>query len=123
MTLQAKLTLGSVLLATLIVTLVSVVDLGHLMDFQFNNMLERSELIKWAATDAVKDALTRPPLRPYREALRPCEVEAIMEKHQPHRVDRWCFEALRGLMANERWFLNEPALDTGSSCALALPAA
>ncbi len=61
--------------------------------------------------------------RPYREALRPCEVEAIMEKHQPDRVDRWCFEALRGLMANERWFLNQPAVDTGSSCALVQPAA
>jgi hypothetical protein len=71
MTLQAKLTLGSVLLATLIVTLVSAVDLGNLMDFQFHNMLERSELIKWVATEAVKDALNRPPPTPYRELRYP----------------------------------------------------
>ena len=47
MTLQAKLTLGSVLLATLIVTLVSVVDLGNLMQFQFKTTLERAELVKF----------------------------------------------------------------------------
>jgi len=70
MTLQAKLTLGSVLLATLIVTLISAVDLGNLMQFQFNATLERAELIKVAATEAVKDVLNRPHPLPTREALR-----------------------------------------------------
>src|SRR4051794_31641292 len=70
MTLQAKLTLGSVLLATLIVTLVSAVDLGNLMQFEFNNTLERAELIKSIATEAVKDVLNRARPTPWREALR-----------------------------------------------------
>src|SRR5262249_11229159 len=72
MTLQGKLTLGSVLLATLIVTLVSVVGLGNLMELQFRNNLERAELIKTEATEPVKDALNRPnrPNLTLREALR-----------------------------------------------------
>ena len=70
MTLQAKLTLGSVLLATLIVTLVSGVDLGKLMQFQFNSTLERAELLKGFATEAVKDSLNRPRPLSFREALR-----------------------------------------------------
>src|SRR5258707_6672485 len=70
MTLQAKLTLGSVLLATLIVTLVSMVDMGHLMEFEFKTTLERAELIKSFAADAVKDTLNKPNPKPYREALR-----------------------------------------------------
>src|SRR5436190_24308999 len=69
MTLQAKLTLGSVLLATLIVTLVSAVDLGNLMQFQFNTTLERAELIKSFATETVKDELKRAHPKPWREAL------------------------------------------------------
>lgn len=40
--------------------------------------------------------------RPYREALPASEVAVIMEKHQPQRLDRWSFEALRGLMTNDR---------------------
>src|SRR5690349_15915563 len=60
MTLQAKLTLGSVLLATLIVTLVSGVDLANLMQLQLNFTLEHGELVKRAATEAVKDTLNRP---------------------------------------------------------------
>ena len=70
MSLQAKLTLGSVLLATLIVLLVSAVDLGNLMQFQFNSTLERAELVKLAATEAVKDALNRPRQASVQEAVR-----------------------------------------------------
>src|SRR3954470_5756399 len=77
MTLQAKLTLGSVLLATLIVTLVSVVDLGNLMQFQFKTTQERAELIKSFATEEIKDALNRPRPTGLREALRD---DALKEK-------------------------------------------
>lgn len=70
MTLQAKLTVGSVCVATVIVTLVSVVGLGNLMEFQFNSTLERAELMKTAATEAVKDALNRPRPTSLAEALR-----------------------------------------------------
>ena len=56
--------------------------------------------------------------RPYREALPPGEVAAIMEKHQPQRLDHWSFEALRGLMANESWFLNQPTFEGNAVCAL-----
>ncbi len=67
MTLQAKLTLGSVLLATLIVTLVSAVDLASLMQMQLTSTLERAEVIKESATEAVKDAFGRLPQAPYRK--------------------------------------------------------
>src|SRR5438270_11389957 len=70
MSLQAKLTLGSVLLATLIVILVSAVGFGHLMEFQFTSTLDRAELIKVVATEAVKDTLNRPHPLPMRQALR-----------------------------------------------------
>jgi signal transduction histidine kinase len=70
MTLQGKLTLGSVLLATLIVTVVSAVGLGNLMDLQFRNTLERAELVKSQATEAIKETLNRPGKLPMREALR-----------------------------------------------------
>lgn len=56
--------------------------------------------------------------RPYRQALRPREIVEIMEKHQPQRLDRWSFEALRGLMANDSWFLNQPVLEGSAACAL-----
>jgi signal transduction histidine kinase len=69
MTLQAKLTLGSVLLATLIVTLISAVDLGNLMQFQFESTLERAKLIQSVATEAVKDTFNRSRPLPTRTAL------------------------------------------------------
>ena len=53
MTLQAKVTLGSVLLATIIVTLVSGVDLGSFMELQLQATLERADVIKDVAKDAV----------------------------------------------------------------------
>ena len=59
MKLRAKLTLGSVALATVLVTVISAVGLGNLMQLQFKNTLERAELIKSAATDAVIDTLNR----------------------------------------------------------------
>ena len=70
MTLQAKLTLGSVLLATLIVGLISAVDLGNVMDLEFQSTYERAALLKSQATDAVADALNRQRTIPLGEALR-----------------------------------------------------
>src|SRR5229473_879599 len=70
MTLQAKLTIGSVLLATLIVMLVSAVDLGNQMQSQFESTLERAKLIEWVAAQTVKDSLNRPHLSPMGDALR-----------------------------------------------------
>lgn len=61
MTLQAKLTLGSVLLATLIVSLISIVDLGNVMQLEFDSTLERAELLKSEATLAVTEAINREP--------------------------------------------------------------
>jgi signal transduction histidine kinase len=60
MSLRAKLTLASVLLATLIVAAVSLVDLSSLVQSQFQSTLERAELVKDVATEALKDTLNRP---------------------------------------------------------------
>ena len=59
MKLRAKLTLGSVALATVLVTVTSFVGLVNLTQLEFRHTLERAELIKSAATDAVIDALNR----------------------------------------------------------------
>ncbi len=59
--------------------------------------------------------------RPYRAALSPVAVEAILAKEVPGKTDRWCFEALRGLMADDGWHLNQPVANIQPSCALPLP--
>jgi signal transduction histidine kinase len=61
MTLQAKLTLGSVLLATLIVGLISAVDLGNIMQIEFDSTLDRADLVKSQAIEAVTEAVNRQP--------------------------------------------------------------
>src|SRR5947199_9943619 len=71
MTLQAKLTLGSVLLATLIVGLISTVDLRNVLQLEFEFTLERAEMVKKLATAEVIDALNRQLKSvPLREAVR-----------------------------------------------------
>jgi len=70
MTLQAKLTLGSVLLATLIVGVISAVDLGNDMQRQFEATLQRAELLQNVATKMVVQSLNRQRTVPLREALR-----------------------------------------------------
>jgi signal transduction histidine kinase len=70
MNLQAKLTLGYVLLATLMVTVTSAVNLVSEMNAQFDNTLERAETLKTVAADQVKSALNRQLTLPLREALR-----------------------------------------------------
>jgi signal transduction histidine kinase len=75
MTLQVKATLGSVLLATIMVTLVSSVDLGSYMDLGLEATFERADSIKDVAKDAVIDALNRRRDLPLREALRDPELK------------------------------------------------
>src|ERR1039458_5074241 len=75
MTLQAKATLGSVLLATIMVTLVSGVDLGSFMDLALQATLERADVIKDVAKDAVIDTLNRRRDVELREALRDPELK------------------------------------------------
>src|SRR5215471_905135 len=70
MTLQAKLTVGSVLVATAMVAMVSIAGLGNLMESQFQSTAGRAELMKTAATEAVKDTLNRPRTSSLDEALR-----------------------------------------------------
>ena len=74
MTLQAKLTLGSVLLATLIVGLISAVDLGNDMQRQFENTLERADLLKNVATKMVAQSLNRNLAVPLAEAVRDSDL-------------------------------------------------
>ena len=57
MNLQAKLTLGYVLLAVVIVGIISGVDLGNNMQQQFEATLERAEIIKPVATKFVSETL------------------------------------------------------------------
>jgi signal transduction histidine kinase len=59
MKLRAKLTLGSVALATILVTITSAVGLISLMQLEFRNTLQRAELIKSAATDAAINTLNQ----------------------------------------------------------------
>jgi hypothetical protein len=76
MTLQTKVTLGSVLLATVIVTVVSSVDLASFMDLELQATAERAGVIKDVAKAAVIDALNRHLNMPLREALREPELKA-----------------------------------------------
>ena len=70
MTLQAKLTLGSVLLATLVVGLISAVDLANVMQLEFESTLDSAELLETQATFAVTEALNRQRTIPLSDALR-----------------------------------------------------
>ena len=59
MTLQTKVTVGSVLLATFMVTLVSGVDLDSFMNLELETTLERAEFIKEVAKADVIETLNR----------------------------------------------------------------
>src|ERR1035441_2381233 len=74
MTLQTKVTFGSVLLATVVVTAVSGVDLGRFMDLELEATLERADVIKGVATGEVTDTLNRRRDVVLREALRDPEL-------------------------------------------------
>src|SRR5215813_2008844 len=70
MKLRAKLTLGSVALATILVTIISAVGLISVMQLEFRNTLERAEMIKSLATDAAINTLNQQRSVDFREAVR-----------------------------------------------------
>jgi signal transduction histidine kinase len=80
MKLQAKVTLGSMLLAIIIVVLVSGVDVGSFMDFQLQSTLERAAGIKDVAKDAVIETLNRRQDVSLREKLRDPELNQKLVK-------------------------------------------
>ena len=80
MKLQAKVTLGSMLLAIIIVVLVSGVDVGSFMDFQLQSTLERAAGIKDVAMGAVIDTLNRRHDVSLRETLRDPELNQKLVK-------------------------------------------
>ena len=75
MTLQTKVTFGSVLLATVIVTAVSGVDLCRFMELELQATLERAEVIKDVAREEVVDTHNRRRDVALREALRDPELK------------------------------------------------
>jgi hypothetical protein len=69
MTLQAKLTLGTVLLATVIVAVISAAYLGNIMDLQFESTLRQAERVADRIVSDVRVALNSRPELELREAL------------------------------------------------------
>ena len=61
MTLQAKLTLGTVLLATVIVAVISAVYLGNIMDLQFESALRQADRVADRVVSDVREALNSHP--------------------------------------------------------------
>src|SRR5436190_8503802 len=74
MTLQARLTLSSVLITTLIVTIVSVVDLGNDMERQFEGTLRSAKSIRTAVSSLVRRTVERERTLSLREALRQPDI-------------------------------------------------
>jgi signal transduction histidine kinase len=70
MNLQAKLTLGAVLLETLIVGIISAVDLGNAVEIEFEAARKPAEVVRLVAGDYVAQTLNRMRDKPLREALR-----------------------------------------------------
>lgn len=69
MTLQTKVTLGSVLLTTVIVTLVSGVDLAGFVQLKLESTFERAEVIKDVAKERVLETVNRRLDVPFQDAL------------------------------------------------------
>lgn len=61
MNLQGKLTLGAVVLETLIVGVISAVDLGNVMQIEFVAAKNRAELVRDVASEYVVQVLNRQP--------------------------------------------------------------
>jgi hypothetical protein len=74
MTLQAKLTLGTVLLVTIVVALISAVDLAGIMQNEFEHTLQRANVVQAVAIDNVKQALNHPQAPPFPGALQTPEL-------------------------------------------------
>ena len=69
MTLQAKLTLGTVLLATVIVAIYPVVYLGSIMDLRFSDAYAEAGRVRNIAVEYVTDALNSHPETPVNDVL------------------------------------------------------
>jgi signal transduction histidine kinase len=69
MTLQAKLTLGTVLMATVIVLAISAVYLGNIMDLQFASAWRQADRVANRVVVDVREALNSHPEMELREAL------------------------------------------------------
>ena len=78
MTLQAKLTLGSVVLASLMVGVVSAVDLAQEMQRQFESTLERADTLKSVASRMISQSINRQRTLSLREALRDPDLQSLM---------------------------------------------
>src|ERR1017187_1594287 len=78
MTLKTRLTLGSVLLATLIAGAISAVDLANVMHLDFDATLDRAQLMKNVAAELVREALNRQRSVPLRDALRDPELSGAL---------------------------------------------
>ena len=78
MTLQAKLTLGSVVLASLMVAVVSGVDLANQMQREFESTLERANNLKGVAALVVRQSLNRQRNKSLREALRDPDLQNLL---------------------------------------------
>ena len=103
MKLQAKLTLGYVLLATLMVGIISAMDLVNDMEEHFDSTLGRAELLRKVAGSDVTDTLNSQRAKPLREALR-----------DPILTDK-----LIGLMANAHAILEIAVVDPETKDVLA----
>src|SRR5579863_3583191 len=69
MTLQAKLTLGTVLLATGLVAIISAIYLGRIMDLRYADVLVEATNVRDIAVQHVKDAVNSQPQKPPSESL------------------------------------------------------
>src|SRR5215469_9025076 len=76
--LQAKLTLGSVGLVSLMVAVVSAVDLANEMQRQFESTLERANALKTVASRMVSQTLNRQRTVSFREALRDPDLQNVL---------------------------------------------
>ena len=78
MNLKTRLTLGSVLLATLIAGAISAVDLANVLRLQFDATLERAKLLNNVAAELVREALNRQRSVPLADALRDPQLSAAL---------------------------------------------
>src|SRR5579862_8920453 len=76
MTLKAKLTLGSVVAATVIVGLVSGVELGNEIERHFAETLESARVLRDVATNLVSQALNRHRNLKIEDALQDPELQS-----------------------------------------------
>jgi PAS domain S-box-containing protein len=78
MTLKARLTLGSALMATLIAGAISAVNLARVTHLEFGATLERARLMEKVAVERVTEALNRQRSAPLPDALRDPELSRAL---------------------------------------------